>query len=153
MFRTKEEAREPFPPQKEPVEEKSKSKGEIPVTLIGQGSQVKGELKSPGSVTIDGYIEGTVNADNDVRIGPHGDVGAEIEARNVTVAGKVKGRIFADGKVVLLTGSHVEGDIHAQSLKIEDSVFFQGGCVMGEGGRKRRATENTPLPKTIKEAA
>jgi len=54
--------------------------------------------------------------------------------------------------VTLLSGSHVEGDIHSKSLKIEDSVFFEGGCVMGDGARKRRADENLPLPKSLKQA-
>jgi cytoskeletal protein CcmA (bactofilin family) len=63
----------------------------------------------------------------------------------------VKGKIFADDKVQLLSGAHVEGDIHSASLKIDDSVFFQGGCVMGSGARKRRADDHIQLPSSVRE--
>lgn len=119
-------------------------------TQIARGAEIKGEIRTSGSVVVDGRIEGQVIASGDVQIGASGKVEAEVEGQNVTVAGMVKGRIYADGKVMLISGSHVEGDIHAQSLKIDDSVFFQGGCVMGEEARKKR--DASGLPKSVLQA-
>jgi cytoskeletal protein CcmA (bactofilin family) len=149
MFRNKENPQDLLP-QEKPTP-KPESRGSSAPTLIAGGAEVQGDLKTPGSAVIEGRVEGTVSADGDVQIGPKGTIEGEVEAKNITVAGNVKGRIYADDKVVLVSGSRVEGDIHSQSLRIEDAVFFQGGCVMGEGARKRRATEHIPLPSSIKE--
>jgi cytoskeletal protein CcmA (bactofilin family) len=148
MFRNKDGQRdEPVVPLSS-TSTQSKSKP-ASVTQVANGAQLKGELKTQGSLQVEGRIEGLVSAEGDIQIGAQGVVEAQIDGRNVTVAGRVKGRIYADGGVVLLSGSHVEGDIHAQSLKIEDTVFFQGGCVMGEGSRKQSRSDLTPLPSTI----
>ena len=121
-------------------------------TLIATGAAIRGDMKTAGSLVVDGTIEGTINAAGDVQIGPKGNVTAEIEGTNITVAGSVKGKIYAEDKVMLVSGSHVEGDIHSQSLRIEDAVFFQGGCVMGEGARKRRTDNNIRLPDSLQSA-
>ena len=119
-------------------------------TLIASGANLQGDLKAPGAASVDGRIEGSVCASGDVQIGPKGSVEGEVEGKCLTVAGTIKGKLFAEDKVILLSGAHVEGDIHAQSLKIEDSVFFQGGCVMGEGARKRRSDSSFDLPAPLK---
>lgn len=149
MFRSKENNQEM--PLEERATTKIESRGSSTPTLIAGGATVNGDLKTPGSAVVEGKIVGSVSSQGDVQIGPNGLIDGEVEAKNITVAGRVKGKIFADDKVVLVSGSRVEGDIHSQSLRIEDSVFFQGGCVMGEGARKRRANENIPLPSSIKE--
>ena len=151
MFRNKDQEQEMLP--KEKPSRNPEPTAAQPPTLIAPGASFNGELKTPGSTVIEGSVEGTILAEGDVQVGSKGNVTAEVEGRNITVAGKIKGKIFADDKVVLLAGSKVEGDIHSQSLKIEDSVFFQGGCVMGEGARKRRSDEHIPLPQSIKKTA
>jgi cytoskeletal protein CcmA (bactofilin family) len=110
-------------------------------TQVSAGAFIHGDLKTPGPVAIDGGVEGTLCAAGDIQIGTGGAIVGDVEGKNITVAGKVHGRIFAEDRVILLPGSRVEGDIHAKSLKIEDSVFFQGGCVMGEGARNRHASD------------
>ena len=151
MFRNKDQEQELLPKEKTP--RGSESTVSQPPTLIAPGASFHGDLKTPGSTVIEGAVEGTILAEGDIQVGSKGKVTAEIEGHNITVAGRIKGKIFADDKVVLLAGSKVEGDIHSQSLKIEDSVFFQGGCVMGEGARKRHADEHIPLPQIVKKTA
>jgi cytoskeletal protein CcmA (bactofilin family) len=151
MFRNKDQEQELLAKEKSPRNPEPRTSQ--PPTLIAAGASFNGDLKTPGATVIEGTVEGTILAEGDVQVGNKGTVTAEVEGRNITVAGKIKGKIFADDKVVLLAGSKVEGDIHSQSLKIEDSVFFQGGCVMGEGARKRRSDQHIPLPQTVKKTA
>ena len=150
MFRSKDQPQEPEPKDK-PFRGSTPGPSKPP-TLIADGTQLSGEIKIKGPAIIEGTVEGSIIADGDVQIGSKGTVTAEVEAKNITVAGKIKGKVYADDKVELKAGSRVEGDIHSQSLKIEDTAFFQGGCVMGEGARKRRADDQIPLPDSIKKA-
>lgn len=149
MFRTKDGDR-PAPLEIVPVPSRSTnpSTATATVTQIAEGARIEGQLKTSGSVVVQGEIMGSLCASGDVEVGAQGRVEAQIEAKNLMVAGMVKGRIFADGRVILVSGSRVEGDIHAQSLKIEDSVFFQGGCVMGEEAKRQREGE-VPLPASV----
>jgi cytoskeletal protein CcmA (bactofilin family) len=107
-------------------------------TYVSNGSTLRGELDVNGAVQVHGSVEGCVTAAGDVEIGSEGSLKADVSGRNITVAGTVRGKIYAQERVLLVQGAHVEGDIHAQSLKIEDGVFFQGNCVMGESAREAR---------------
>ncbi len=118
-------------------------------THVSPGTTVKGDIFSSGMVNVEGKVEGSVSAQGDVKIGPQGDITGEVEGKNVTIAGRLKGKAFADDKVHLLRGAHVDGDIHAQSLKIDDAVVFNGGCNMGQGARKRRSEIKTAPPSTV----
>jgi cytoskeletal protein CcmA (bactofilin family) len=114
----------------------SKNRGTLEsATHIAQGARLQGELKVNGNLQIFGSIDGIVNAVGDIEVGCEGSLKADLSGRNITVAGTVKGKIYGQERVLLVQGAHVEGDIHAQSLKIEDGVFFQGNCVMGESAR------------------
>jgi cytoskeletal protein CcmA (bactofilin family) len=152
MFRPKDAQRDEPAVNATPSNQKVNRSGAA-ATQIAAGARIKGDLTTPGGLQVDGTIQGTVACEGDIQVGPQGVVEAQIDGKNVTVAGRVKGRIYADGRVVLLSGSHVEGDIHALSLKIEDAVFFQGGCVMGEESRKLHQAERTPLPATLQKQA
>ena len=124
----------------------SHDQGTFEPTRISLGATIRGDVSAPGPVSIDGRVEGSVTAQGDIQIGPKGEVTGEVEGKNITLAGRLKGKLFADDKVHLLSGAQVEGDIHSQSLKIDDSVFFHGGCNMGEGARKRRADSKLGIP-------
>ena len=123
----------------DPATPEPRGKGSQDTTRISSGTTVRGDMNSPGSAVIEGKVDGTISVQGDVQVGSKGEVVGEIEARNITVNGRVTGKLYADDKVQLLSGAYVDGDIHSQSLKIEDSVYFHGGCNMGEGARRRRA--------------
>ena len=141
-----------MPESTPPVHRETNPKETNEITRIATGTHLRGDLSCSGSAVIDGRIEGSCSAQGDVQIGAKGEVTGEVEGRNITVVGRLKGKLYADEKSLLQTGAHVEADIHAQSLKIDDSVFFQGGCNMGEGARKRRADSKlNVVPSTVTE--
>jgi len=101
-------------------------------TVLGEGAKFTGNLTVHGSVVVNGDFEGSLNCTESLIVGKSGNVKAEIEVRYAHVAGRVEGRIQARELVELETGSHLEGDVHAKSFMIQDGVFFQGNCSMGE---------------------
>lgn len=151
MFKSSKEN----PPMPETTEtftrEITPSKETTETTRISAGTQVHGEIICSGSAVIDGKLDGSCTAQGDIQIGPKGEVTGEVEGKNITIVGRLKGKLYADERSLLQSGAHVEADIHAQSLKIEDSVFFQGGCNMGSGARKRRAENKIAVPSTVTE--
>lgn len=116
-------------------------------TVLGERSTFTGTLRVEGSLVINGTFEGTLTCTENLVVGKTGKVKADIDVQAVTVAGRVEGRIFAKERVDLQTGSHLLGDVHAQSFMIQDGVFFQGNCSMGDskkGGAATPATADKP---------
>lgn len=149
MFKNKENPIMPDPIDTFTRETSSKETNET--TRIAPGAHLRGDLVCSGNAVIDGRLEGSCTAQGDIQIGPKGEVTGEVEGKNITIVGRLKGKLYADERSLLQTGAHVEADIHAQSLKIDDSVFFQGGCNMGSGARKRRADSKLSVPALVSE--
>jgi cytoskeletal protein CcmA (bactofilin family) len=98
-------------------------------TIVGAESSFQGNLRSKGSVRVDGKIEGGIAAEG-VIIGERGEVQGDISARTVVVGGKITGNIHATESLELLTKSQVFGDLHAPQLLIAEGAIFEGSCLM-----------------------
>lgn len=124
-------------------------------TLIGPGTVIKGEVSIKGEAIVYGTVEGHLTATGSVDVIKGGQVTAGLIGQSVRVAGQVEGKIVSAGKVQLVTGAHVRGDIQSQSLKIDEGVFFQGACVMGETAAEKHDSRVIPMAgePQIKKAA
>ena len=109
-------------------------------TVIGEGTLMTGTLRVEGSLLVNGEFEGTLTATESAIIGKTGSVRAGIHAREILVAGKVRGKVVAKDRVELQTGARLEGDVLAKSFMIEEGVFFQGNCSMGDDVNLEEAT-------------
>jgi cytoskeletal protein CcmA (bactofilin family) len=111
-------------------------------TIFGQQTEFDGELKTKGSIRVEGSITGTINADGDVFVGESGVVNSNIEARKVVVAGKVEGNITAKDKLEILETGTLEGDIKAAKLVVEEGARFIGNSAPLEDSKAK-----TSFPK------
>jgi cytoskeletal protein CcmA (bactofilin family) len=102
-------------------------------SIIGEGSEFKGEFKINGLLRIDGKFKGTIETDGKVLIGKTGEATTDIRARVVVIGGTVRGNIFANERVILLTSGHINGNIITPSLIMEEGVTFEGNCIINKG--------------------
>lgn len=94
---------------------------------IGKSIVICGEVKGSEDLIVDGRVEGTVSlSDCRLTIGPHGNVAADLSAKDVLILGQVQGNVAASGRVELRAGCMVEGDIRALRLAVEDNAVFRG---------------------------
>lgn len=101
-------------------------------SIIGEGSEFKGEFKINGLLRIDGKFQGTIATSGKVLIGINGEALTDIEARVVVVGGTVKGNIMATERVTLLSSGKVTGNIITPSLIMEEGVAFAGKCIINQ---------------------
>ncbi len=101
-------------------------------SIIGAGSEFKGEFKINGLLRIDGEFQGTIETEGKVLIGQSGNTTADIKARLIVIGGSVRGNIFADERVVLLSTGKIKGNIITPSLIMEDGVKFEGNCTINK---------------------
>ena len=99
-------------------------------SIIGEGSEFKGEFKINGLLRIDGNFRGTIETGGKVLIGRSGQAMTDIKARLVVVGGVVKGNIFASERVIFLSTGKITGNIITPSLIMEDGVVFEGNCTI-----------------------
>lgn len=101
-------------------------------SILGKGCKFKGTIEVEGTLRIDSEFEGVVNCPETLVIGKTGIVKADINVKNAIIGGKVIGNVTATNKIELQSGSHIEGDITTHRLVIDEGVFFEGSCKMGE---------------------
>jgi cytoskeletal protein CcmA (bactofilin family) len=97
------------------------------VTLIGGAMKIKGEIVSSEELRIDGEVEGRIELENQLTIGPNGKVDAQIKATEVVVIGSVKGNLEASERVILRSGANLVGNVKTAAIVIEDGAYFKGG--------------------------
>lgn len=98
-------------------------------TVIGKGSEIKGNIKVNGVVRIDGDIDGNLETDGNVIIGENARIRGNINAKSIIVGGIVLGNIFANESVKVLANSIVIGDILSHKVQIEDDALVNGKCI------------------------
>lgn len=98
-------------------------------TVLGAGTVLKGSLKSLGNVRLDGTFEGTLEIDGNVLVGETGKITADINAKNISIAGAVRGNVSGK-KIQLLRTARVWGDIHASAISTEEGAFIDGKITM-----------------------
>ncbi|RIL12327.1 hypothetical protein DCC79_01790 [bacterium] len=94
--------------------------------VVGASTTLKGTLRSDGGIRIDGTFEGLIEVGGNVVIGESGRVIADINARNITVAGAVKGNVRGSGRLEILSTGQVLGDIAVAAVMIDEGGIFQG---------------------------
>lgn len=119
---------------------------------IGRSIAIRGDVTGDEDLLIQGRVEGSVDlSEHAVTVGPEGEVKASIVARIVVVEGTVEGNLRADEQVILRSSAHVQGDIEAPRVVLEDGARFRGGVDMGETDSRRRAPTTSAAPRRTPE--
>lgn len=98
-------------------------------SVIGSNSQTEGAFFSSGNVRMDGKFVGAVEIEGNILIGESADIRADINARNISIAGAIRGNVTGD-KVQLLRTGRIWGDISASALTTEEGAFIEGKITM-----------------------
>jgi cytoskeletal protein CcmA (bactofilin family) len=113
---------------KAPIEES------VPNTVIGVGSTLRGTLMVEGTLRVEGEFDGDLLNCDRLEVGPHGNVRVDVHVTDAFIEGQMNGSLQAEGRVVLLTGARMDGDLTCRRVVIEDGVHFTGRCIMVEEG-------------------
>lgn len=103
---------------------------------VGKSLHLKGEITGSEDLYIDGEVEGTVELkDNNLTVGPNGNVHADVQARSITVLGHLRGNVRAGDKVEIRKTGSLEGDLATARIIIEDGAVFRGSIDILQPGR------------------
>jgi cytoskeletal protein CcmA (bactofilin family) len=94
-------------------------------SMISEGVEFNGDIKSNGSLTVDGSITGQITVDNLI-VGMTGSVSGTVIAKTINVKGKLAGNVSC-ADIIVGGRSIVDGNLTYSSITIQ-----RGGIVKGD---------------------
>jgi cytoskeletal protein CcmA (bactofilin family) len=131
------------------LEERSPERTSQMVACVGKTMQFRGDIYSDEELYIDGEIEGTLEVNDRLTIGPNGKVKATVKAKELVVRGSIHGNVEATGRIVIMNGASIIGDVKTAGIVIEDGAFFKGGIdILRSDVQQPDASTSTPAVKS-----
>ena len=109
---------------------RAKKKTEV-TALIGSSTHIDSEFLSfTGGIHIDGHVGldvvGSEDSGTAINVSEDGEVGGDVRAVDIFIAGVVHGNVYATGHLKLLPTARVLGNVEYASLDIADGAVVQG---------------------------
>ena len=118
------------PPDSKLFKEIEKDRGTIP-SIISEGSEFKGNIKTSGEIQIDGLLNGNVKA-KQIVVGINGKVRGNITANFLRICGKIEGEIRAE-TLEIVTSASVKGNVYKKTISMEAGSKIIGNINELEG--------------------
>ena len=127
-------------------------------TVIGPGTEITGEVKSKGTLRIEGRVNGRIESEDTIVIHQSGVVSADLDAKQVVISGTVEGNTFAHERLEVTESGKILGNITAPRLSIAEGVVFEGTCTMktpaqAKASEKPQASNSKAESNGAKQAA
>jgi cytoskeletal protein CcmA (bactofilin family) len=122
------------------------------INLIGNGTNITGDIKSNGDVRIDGILHGNISISGKLVVGSTGKIEGNIICQNADISGEIKGKVSVSEMLVLKASAKLVGDIVTGKISIEPNATFTGTCNMG-AVVKNLSNASTETRETITKTA
>src|SRR5258708_21360035 len=119
-------------------------------TTMGPSMSVKGEIYSREELFVDGEIQGSIELQHRLTVGPNGKIRATIKAREVVLHGSIQGNVQAVEKIIIREKGSLVGDIKTAGIVIEDGAYFKGSIDITKVDAVKEAA---PQPVMVAHAA
>jgi cytoskeletal protein CcmA (bactofilin family) len=116
-------------------------------TLIGQGTEITGDLVFSGGLHVDGTITGNVSAEEGstalLILSEFGKIEGEVTVPNIVLNGEIIGDVFGSTRVELAPKARVKGSVYYNLIEMAIGAEVNGGLVHQPHG--------TTLPKRLED--
>lgn len=100
------------------------------LSIIASGTVITGDVRTEGTVKIEGEILGNVQAGQQVLLARGSRVRGDVQTREAVIGGLVEGSIRAGERVEIQSTAIVQGDIVTQRIVIAEGGQVNGGLEM-----------------------
>ncbi len=105
-------------------------------TVIGQGTQINGDIEFTGGLHLDGQVKGNVSGDSDsgstLTVSEQGGVEGEVRVENLILNGAIVGDVYANERVELAANARVTGTVYYRLLEMAMGAEVNGQLVHSE---------------------
>ena len=100
------------------------------VNIIGQGTEIKGDINTSGDMRIDGKLMGNFVSNQKLVIGNSAIIEGNINCKDCDISGKITGDLCITELLILRSTADVQGDISTNQFVVEIDAQFSGNCKM-----------------------
>ncbi|MCC6722331.1 MAG: polymer-forming cytoskeletal protein [Bacteroidia bacterium] len=100
------------------------------LNLVGEGTEITGNIIAEGDIRIDGKVKGNVNTHSKMVLGTNGVIEGDVTANSGDVSGKIKGNLSITEILFLKASGIVDGNITTSKMIVESGGEFNGNCRM-----------------------
>jgi len=101
--------------------------------ILTEGTIVVGNIKSDGDFRIDGVLEGDLEIDGKIVVGPSGKIIGNVTCDNADVEGVLSGIIKVKGLMTVKQAAKISGEVTTGKIAIETGATLHAACTMKEG--------------------
>jgi len=102
-------------------------------SLIGQHTQLLGDVRFHGGLHVDGTVKGNVSADDDSRsvltVSEHGSIEGEVRVPNIVLNGVIMGDVYARERIELAPNARVTGNVYYTLIEMAMGAEVNGSLV------------------------
>ena len=115
------------------------------LTVIARGVKVEGSFQSPGDVTIEGNVEGSLSAGGVLTIGVEAHIRADVRANEAHVAGTIEGNVTLTKRLELAATAKITGDVTCETISIEAGACVNGKIAVGAKTATAMSSESSAV--------
>ena len=112
---------------------------------IVTGTKLEGTINANSDIRIDGELVGKLFCKGRVIIGPTGMVDGEVDCQNAIIEGKFTGNLKVAELLNVKETASISGDIKTDKINIQAGASFNGNCNMGGQSIKSSKKGNDAL--------
>lgn len=112
---------------------------------IVTGTKIEGTINANSDIRIDGELVGKLFCKGRVIIGPSGIVDGEVDCKNAIIEGKFTGNLKVEELLTVKETATISGDIKTDKINIQAGASFNGNCSMGGQSIKSSKKSNDAL--------
>lgn len=112
-------------------------------SLIGQNTEMQGDVLFSGGLHVDGRVKGNVMAKDKeslLTISDQGVIEGEVRVANIVLNGQVIGDVYAEERIELATQARVVGNVYYSLIEMAIGAEVNGKlvhCAEGEKGKEK----------------
>lgn len=124
-------------------------------TLVGNETEILGDVHFAGGLHVDGVIKGNVHADGESKsaaiISERARIEGELRVPNLMINGFVAGDVYAAERLDLASNARVSGDVYYRTMEMASGAEINGKLVRSDE-TPQRFLEHQEAPPVAAEA-
>jgi len=102
-------------------------------SLLGQQTQIKGDIIFTGGLHIDANVEGNINAPEEsasvLTLSEQGSIKGDVRVPNMILNGTVIGNVYAEEYLELALHAHITGNVHYDIIEMANGAEVNGSLI------------------------
>lgn len=97
-----------------------------PATIIGQGTEIRGEIRSDGHILVMGVVRGHSEMQGSVTLADGASWIGTLRGDDLIVSGSVEGDLEATDRVEIRPTARIKGNVTASRISIGEGAVVEG---------------------------